>query len=110
MTRSTKGVTMPTDNRPTATDEPPDLLPALAKQRSLLRLTLRDMTEEQGTRRPTVSELCLGGLIKHVAAVESHWVDFILEGPGAMAYGSEEWNVGDWLDNFRVLPGETLAG
>ena len=31
-----------------------------------------------------MSALCLGGLIKHVAAVEEGWVNFILEGPSAM--------------------------
>jgi uncharacterized damage-inducible protein DinB len=52
----------------------------------------------------------LGGLIKHVAAVESNWVDFIVGGPAAMAHGSEEWDVEEWLAQFRMLPGESLAG
>ena len=39
------------------------------------------MTDEQAGLRPTASELCLGGIVKHVALVEERWVDFILEGP-----------------------------
>jgi Protein of unknown function (DUF664) len=37
-----------------------DLLEALATHRYFLRFTLRDLTDEQATQRPTVSELCLG--------------------------------------------------
>jgi uncharacterized damage-inducible protein DinB len=89
-----------------------DLLQTLAQHRKFLRLTTRDLTDEQAGRRTTVSELCLGGLIKHVASVERYWVDFILEGPQVMG----DWNnmtEADWArraDEFRLLPGETLAG
>ncbi|HEY2764485.1 MAG TPA: DinB family protein [Pseudonocardiaceae bacterium] len=97
-----------------STDERTDLLETLAKHRDFLRFTVRDLTDEQAAQRTTVSELCLGGLIKHVAAAESNWVDFILGGPDAMAHGAEEWNAEavaeDWLARFRMLPGETLAG
>ncbi|MFC5747051.1 DinB family protein [Actinomadura rugatobispora] len=88
-----------------------DLLAALAKQRHFLRFTVRDLTDEQAGRRTTVSELCLGGLIKHVAAVERGWGDFILEGPSAMGAFSEmtEEDFQRRADQFRMLPGETLA-
>src|ERR1700728_1170194 len=42
-----------------------ELLQALDEQRGLLRGTTRGLTGEQAARRTTVSELCLGGLIKH---------------------------------------------
>ena len=39
-----------------------DLLDTLGKHRMLLRVTVRDLTDEQAGLRSTVSELCLGGL------------------------------------------------
>jgi uncharacterized damage-inducible protein DinB len=98
----------------TVTGERADLLEALAKHRFFLRFTTRDLTDEQAGRRTTVSELCLGGLIKHVTACESGWVDFILGGPDAMRPASDEWKTGvdvdEWLSRFHLQPGETLAG
>ncbi len=97
---------------PAADGERGDLLEALATQRHFLRFTTRDLTDEQARQRTTASELCLGGLIKHVAAVERGWVDFILEGPAAMGDFSAmtEADVARWTDQFRLLPDETLAG
>ena len=57
-----------------------------------------------------MSELCLGGLIKHVATTERQWVSFILEGPSAMGSWDDEGVVHDWMAGFRMLDGETLAG
>jgi len=91
------------------TGERADLLETLAKHRSFLRHTVRDLTDEQAAQRPTASELCLGGLIKHVTVGERQWVDFILDGPSAMDHG-KDWQVGDWLDIFRMRDDETLAG
>ncbi|MFE2355951.1 DinB family protein [Streptomyces parvulus] len=97
---------------PAATGERADLLEALAKQRHFLRFTTRDLTDEQAGLRPTASELCLGGLIKHVTAVERGWVDFILDGPSAMgdftAMTEDDWARRE--AEFRMLPGDTLAG
>src|ERR1022692_1272340 len=67
-----------------ADGERADLLTALAKQRHFLRFTTRGLTDEQAAQRTTVSELCLGGLVKHVTAVEQGWVGFIMERPSAM--------------------------
>jgi uncharacterized damage-inducible protein DinB len=91
------------------TGERADLLQALDKQRGLLRGTTRGLTDEQAARRTTVSELCLGGLIKHVARAERRWADFILEGPSAMG-GMDEASMTAWANAFRMLEGETLAG
>ncbi|MEV7366147.1 DinB family protein [Streptomyces sp. NPDC003328] len=97
---------------PTATGERADLLEVLAKHRDFLRFTTRDLTDEQVGRRTTASQLCLGGLIKHVAAVERNWVQFILDGPSSMG-DFTTMTEADWsrrADEFRMLPGETLAG
>jgi hypothetical protein len=99
----------------TATSERADVLAALAHHRRLLRFTVRDLTDDQAGRPMTVSSLCLGGLIKHVAEVEAGWARFIVEGPTAMAsehvdLESGDWKAENWLANFQLQPGETLAG
>jgi len=55
---------------PSAAGERADLLAMLAKNRHFLRFTARGLTDDQARQRTTVSELSVGGLIKHVTAVE----------------------------------------
>ncbi len=64
----------------TLTGERADLLEVLAKHRGFLLHTVQGLTDEQATATPTSSALCLGGLIKHVAAVEQRWVRFATGG------------------------------
>jgi uncharacterized damage-inducible protein DinB len=92
----------------TVTGERADLLAMLAKHRYFLRHTTRDLTDEQAARHSTVSDLCLGGLIKHVALVEQQWARFILEGPGVMESGTDEAGQ-TWATMFQMTDGETLA-
>ena len=90
------------------TNERDELVATLDKHRGFLRHTVDGLTDEQAAQRTTVSELCLGGLIKHVAAVEEQWVGFINEGPSAFApmdAGAYEAHAA----TFRMQPGETLA-
>src|SRR3712207_6674774 len=61
-----------------------DLIAALAAARAALTTTVRGLSDEQAGERPTVSELCLGGLVKHVAEMEEGWLRFAVEGPSAM--------------------------
>ena len=92
-----------------ATSERADLLQTLAKHRYFLRHTTRGLTDEQAGQRTTASELCLGGLIKHVAHTERQWISFILDGPSG--FGTwDEGSVDDYTAGFRMLDGETLAG
>lgn len=95
---------------PMLTGERADLAQTLAKQRHFLRYTTRGMSDEEAAQRTTVSELCLGGIIKHVTAVERQWARFIVEGPSAMGNWDDGASMQDYLDGFRMLPGETLAG
>lgn len=105
-------------NETTAPDASPavgeraDLLALLAKHRHFLRFTTRDLTDEQARQQTTASQLCLGGLIKHVATVERNWTDFILDGPSTMGdYATmTEADFARRADEFRLLSGETLAG
>jgi len=85
-----------------------DLLQSLARQRHFLRHTTRGLTDEQAARQTTASELCLGGLIKHVALTEQQWIRFIIDGPSAMSW--DEASAGDWMAAFTMRDGETLAG
>jgi uncharacterized damage-inducible protein DinB len=89
-----------------------DLLAMLAKARHFLRFTARDLDDEQARQRTTVSELTLGGLVKHVTAVERNWANFIVHGPSASPDFSAmtEADYQNWFEGFRLLPGETLAG
>lgn len=94
----------------TATGERADLLASLARHREFLRHTTRGLTDEQAAQRSTVSELCLGGLVKHVALTERQWVRFIVEGPSAMTFDGTSESAQMWLDMFKMTDGETLAG
>lgn len=89
-------------------DEKTDLLSTLAKHRFLFRHTVQGLTDEQAALTPTASELCLGGLIKHVMHCERNWVTFVLEGASAIAFTEDSFV--EHANSFRMLPGETLAG
>jgi hypothetical protein len=115
----TNNDTMPLDAERT------DLLATLAIARSALTKSVRGLTDEQAGERPTISALCLGGLIKHVAAMEEEWLRFMVEGPSSQRFDLPEgvtwadfmagtareypqWAI-DHENGFRMLPGETLA-
>jgi hypothetical protein len=57
-----------------------DILDALRKHRELFRFTAQGLTDEQAATRTTISELTVGGLVRHVTKVERQWVDFIVNG------------------------------
>jgi Protein of unknown function (DUF664) len=96
----------------TLTGERADLTESLQRHRGFLRQTTRGLTDEQAAQRTTVSALCIGGVIKHVAATEKQWTDFIVSGPRPAG----SWDPSDpetaarWAAGFQMLPGETLAG
>ena len=90
------------------TDERTDLIISLAKQRGFLRHTVNGLDDRQAARTTTVSTLCLGGLIKHVTAVEQTWQRFMVDGPAA--FDAARAAGGSYEDGFRMLPGDTLAG
>ncbi|HET6937600.1 MAG TPA: DinB family protein [Nocardioides sp.] len=99
------------------TGERADILDVLQKHRGLFRVTAQGISDEQARIRSTVSELTLGGLVKHVAATEQHWARFIQEGPAedAIDWSSIDWSnpppeVTAYSDGFRLLEDETLAG
>ena len=92
-------------------DEREGLLAYLAQQRDAFRIVAYGLTDEQARATPTASTLSIGGLIKHVAFVESGWIDTMLGRPGAGGGGDDfEASQDDYADNFVLGPDETLAG
>ena len=100
------------------TSERDDLLDLLHKHRGLFRFTVQGLSDEAARSRPTVSELSLGGLVKHVSDVERTWADFVVHGPAAQP--DVDWESIDWSNppaevvayqnGFRMLEDETLDG
>ena len=103
---------------PPSTGERADLVQALGRHRDLLRFAVRDLTEEQARQRTTVSELTLGGLVKHVADTEAQWATFMVEGSGSAPdfdWASIDWEnppaeLAAYADSHRLRDDETLDG
>lgn len=104
--------------------EKTELLDMLDLRRNFLVQTVAGLTDEQASATPTVSTLCLAGLVKHVTANEAGWVDFMRHGPATKAdedWGSVDWDaiadgsqeVPAWLAaheaQWHLAEGETLA-
>jgi hypothetical protein len=68
----------------TITAERADLTQTLRQHRFFLHKTVHGLTDEQIRARTTVSELCLGAILKHVAATEQAWAEFTVRGPSAL--------------------------
>jgi uncharacterized damage-inducible protein DinB len=91
---------------PPVADEREALCGYLAQQRYVVRLTAYGLTDEQAREAPTASSLCVGGIVKHLAAVERSWTGTILgrdEAPRDNRY--EAYQTG-----FDVRTDETLRG
>jgi uncharacterized damage-inducible protein DinB len=90
---------MPGNVRPVS-DEREGLLAYLAQQRDAVRNAAYGLTDDQARATPTVSSLSVGGLLKHVVAMERGWLDTMLQRPSAES---------DYEADFRLGPDETLA-
>ena len=92
-----------------STTERNDLRAALALHRALLLRTVEGVNDRDAARRTTVSELCLGGILKHLAHTEGTWARFVEVGATAMGpFTPEAMQV--HAASFRMDDGETLAG
>ena len=85
-----------------------DILETLTAHRRLLLHTVQGITDDQARQRTTVSELTLGGIVKHVAITEQRWAQFIVEGTVALA--TTDSSFADHAASFVLGDGETLAG
>lgn len=96
------------------TGERADMFQALANARHFLRFTVQDLNDEQAEQRTTVSELTLGGLIKHVSAVEKQWQEFMVKGRAAMAWDGADFSqmppeaIEAFHNEFHMQAGDTL--
>ena len=95
-------------NAPALTDEKALLLAYIAQQREGLRNTAFGLTDEQARRTPTAGTLSIGGLIKHVANTEQHWVDMAVQRQRPPLPQEEQER--SYHDGFRLREDETLAG
>ncbi|MFJ8661053.1 DinB family protein [Streptomyces sp. NPDC093795] len=84
-------------------DERGTLLDFVETQRDALRRSLVGLTEEQAASRPSVSELSLSGLVKHVAEMELNWLRMAQQQPN-----ERQRDQGNWGDSFRLVDGETI--
>lgn len=86
-----------------------DILATLAKHRGFLVHTLDGLSDADAARRSTVSELCVGGIVKHVTQTERMWVDFIEQGAAAFPAWDDPTAFQARIDAFTMLPGDTVA-
>jgi uncharacterized damage-inducible protein DinB len=91
---------------PVLSDERALLLAYIDQQRDGLRNAAFGLTDEQARATPTAGTLSVGGLIKHVAAMEQSWTDLIVE----RSRGNQAEQEAQYEDDFRLQPDETLAG
>jgi hypothetical protein len=84
-----------------------DLLEALRAHRDFLRHAVTGVSEADARRRTTVSELTLGGVLKHVTETEASWAQFALDGADSLAMTPE--NNERHEDSFRMTADETVA-
>jgi uncharacterized damage-inducible protein DinB len=84
-------------------DERAELLQALAEQRELLLITARGLTDAQAAQRSTVSELTIGGIIKHLASGERVWTQIMVKGDGELPDGMLD------MGQYRMAQGDTLT-
>ncbi|WP_217164188.1 DinB family protein [Streptomyces sp. AC512_CC834] len=80
-----------------------ELLRALAEQRELLLITVKGITDAQAIRRTVVSELTLGGIIKHLARGERVWAEILVRRDGELPEGMLD------TGQYRMSAGERLS-
>ena len=101
----------------------PALASPVADERSALREYLAyhqcaffavayGLTDEQARMTPTVSALSVGGLIKHVTAMQRTWMSRVAAAPGAPPRDPRPFDeiAKDFADQHTMRPDETLDG
>lgn len=91
-----------------ATAEHEELLATLEHHRGFLRHTIAGLSDEQAGLRPTASELSIGGLVKHVTAMEEGWVRFVVEGTQAMVFDWTPEAIAARVAEFTMLPDDSV--
>jgi uncharacterized damage-inducible protein DinB len=86
------------------TQEREDLLAIVADQRRNFLYTVDGLTDAQAAARTTVSELTLGGLVKHLGGVQRSWLEAI-DGTAPAVYEMSDLDP----DYSRMTESDTLA-
>ena len=87
---------------PATITERDTLIAFLRQQRYVLKLAAYGLTGEQAQAAPSASALSVGGVIKHVALTEQHWMRRIVQ---AEQYGNPE---DEYANGFRLVGDETI--
>ncbi|MDH6281256.1 putative damage-inducible protein DinB [Rhodococcus sp. LBL1] len=93
-----------TENTTAATGERADILALLADQRHNFLITMRSIDDAQARTRTTVSDLTLGGLVKHLLNVERQWVTTILERDETATFDMDAA-----MEQYRMTDEETIT-
>ena len=101
----------------------PALAPPVADERSALREFMAyhqsayfavsyGLTDDQARSSPTVSALSIGGLVKHVTAMQRTWMSRVAAAPGAPPKDPRPFDeiAKEFGDQHVMRPDETLAG
>lgn len=98
------------------TREHDDLLELLAEVRKRLLIPVRGLADADAARRTTVSELTLGGLIRHLATGERLWLEILRTGDGTLPAGmldTDQYSMSEtlahWLAAYETAAAETDA-
>ncbi|WP_123667833.1 DinB family protein [Actinocorallia herbida] len=92
-----------------------DFRAAMRRHREFLRFAVKGLTDDQAVRRSTVSELTLGGVVKHVALTERGWMRFAVHGAEGPAFDPAAralefvMGEGETLESLLDLYGEVAA-
>lgn len=86
------------------TDEREQLLAFIRQQRDGLRFAIFGLTDEQAGLAAARGPLSVGGLLKHVAAMEENWIDLVAQRTRPTA-GED-----DYVEGFRFGPDDTVVG
>jgi uncharacterized damage-inducible protein DinB len=92
-------------------DERAGLIAFLAQQHLVLRITAHGLTDSQARSSASVSTLTVGGLIKHVTAVEEGWMASVLAAPARPPADPRpmEERAAEYGSDFVMTDEETLA-
>ncbi|HEY3684539.1 MAG TPA: DinB family protein [Streptosporangiaceae bacterium] len=97
----------------TATTEADEILGMLHNQRKTLRTAARGLTDAQAMHRSTVSDLTIGGLVKHVANTEAFWTKVFAREDVAFDFDPEQYvmpedtTIAGLLDRYAEVAAET---
>jgi uncharacterized damage-inducible protein DinB len=87
---------------PPTADETDLLLAFLEQQRLAARTAAFGLADAQASATPTPSPLSVGGLVKHLGAVERSWTNTMLQ-------GNQGGSPDEYMAGFRLTETETLA-